>query len=131
MSAGHTRRDSPGESIAQQGFPPGLADVVGNHRGQRFVEALADPFGHRALLKEYGLGRFGRLAVAGPLGHAAKELIARRLDVLERECESGELAGSVGLGGTEAAGAEAAGIEGGVPEPRQAWAIPRRRLARE
>ena len=91
----------------------GLADVVGDRRGQRFVEALADPFGHRALLEEYGLGRFGRLAVAGPLGHGGG-LIARRLDVLESECESGELAGSVGLGGKETAGAEAAGIKGGV-----------------
>ena len=44
----------------------------------------------------------------------AKELIARRLDVLESERESGELAGSVGLGGKETAGAEAAGIKGGV-----------------
>src|SRR4051794_37978781 len=69
--------------------------------GRRAVEQLRDRRGRRALLPQKLVRQSDGLAVADPLGDAAKLLVAGDLEVLEGEGEDGQLPGRLRLGREE------------------------------
>jgi hypothetical protein len=66
-----------------------------------------------------------RIVVARALRDAPQQLVGRDLEVLERECEAGELGGGVGLGAEEAPDVHAAEAQQRALEARRARVVSR------